>query len=135
MDTAQKMKFPIKDFFSKWDQIRRKLRIWSYLPKKSFIFCAVGALTCNGLIKIFHNKMLPQGKSRPQQQCWKQPDLKGGIEMQPMKTNWHKIPSNLKLQIFLHGSFYKILMILEILENYFSQGFKLCWCFTRRFPV
>ena len=43
--TAQKMKFPITDFFSKQDQIRKKLRIWSYLLKKSvvenFIFCAV----------------------------------------------------------------------------------------------
>ena len=43
--TAQKMKFYIKDFFSKCDQIRRKLRIWSHLLKKSlmqnFIFCAV----------------------------------------------------------------------------------------------
>ena len=43
--TAQKMKFSIKDFFSKGDQIRRKLRIWSHLLKKSlmenFIFCAV----------------------------------------------------------------------------------------------
>ena len=28
--TAQKMKFSIKDFFSKCDQIRRKLRIWSH---------------------------------------------------------------------------------------------------------
>ena len=43
--TAHKMKFSIKDFFSKCDQIRRKLRIWSHLLKKSlmenFIFCAV----------------------------------------------------------------------------------------------
>ena len=43
--TAQKMKFSIKDLFSKCDQIRRKLRIWSHLLKKSlmenFIFCAV----------------------------------------------------------------------------------------------
>ena len=43
--TEQKMKFSIKDFFSKCDQISRKLRIWSYLLKKSlmgnFIFCAV----------------------------------------------------------------------------------------------
>ena len=46
MDTAQKMKFSIKDFLSKSDQIRRKLLLWSYLLKKSlmenFIFCAVG---------------------------------------------------------------------------------------------
>ena len=43
--TAQKMKFSIKDFFSKCDQIRRNLWIWSHLLKKSilenFIFCAV----------------------------------------------------------------------------------------------
>ena len=31
------MKFSIKDFFSKYDQIRRKLRIWSYLLKKSLM--------------------------------------------------------------------------------------------------
>ena len=30
------MKFSIKDFFSKSDQIRRKLRIWSHLLKKSW---------------------------------------------------------------------------------------------------
>ena len=44
---AQKMKFSIKGFFSKCDQIRRKLRIWLHLLKKSlmenFIFCAVAA--------------------------------------------------------------------------------------------
>ena len=41
----QKMKFSIKVFFSKCDQIRGFLRIWSYLLKKSltenFIFRAV----------------------------------------------------------------------------------------------
>ena len=41
----KKMKFFIEDFFSKCDQIRRKLRIWSRLLMKSvmenFIFCAV----------------------------------------------------------------------------------------------
>ena len=39
------MKSSIKDFFSKCDQIRRKLQIWSHLLKKSlmgnFIFCVV----------------------------------------------------------------------------------------------
>ena len=44
--TAQKMKLSINDFFSKCYQIRRKLRIWSRLLKKSimenFIFlCSV----------------------------------------------------------------------------------------------
>ena len=55
--TAQKMKFSIKDFFGKCDQIRNFLRIWSHLLKKSlmknFIFCAVmskkrGFMTCSG---------------------------------------------------------------------------------------
>ena len=44
-DTAQKMKFSSKDFFSKYDQTRSFLGIWSHLLKKSlmenFIFCAV----------------------------------------------------------------------------------------------
>ena len=33
----KKMKFSIKDFFSKCDQIRRKLRIWLHLLKKSLM--------------------------------------------------------------------------------------------------
>ena len=57
--TAQKMRFSIKDFFSKCDQTRRKLRIWSHLLKKSlmenFIFRAV--IVLKGLLlrtwKIF----------------------------------------------------------------------------------
>ena len=44
-NTTQKMKFPIKDFFSKCDQIRSFLRIWAYLLKKflmeNVIFLAV----------------------------------------------------------------------------------------------
>ena len=47
-NAAQIMKFSIKDLFSKFDQIRRKLRIWSHVLKKSlmekFIFCAVQIL-------------------------------------------------------------------------------------------
>ena len=43
--TAQKMKFSIKDFFTKCDQIRSFLRILSHLLKKSlmenFIFCGL----------------------------------------------------------------------------------------------
>ena len=45
---TQKMKFSIKDFFSKFDQILSFLRIWSHLLKKSlmenFIFCVVNPL-------------------------------------------------------------------------------------------
>ena len=47
--TAQKMKFSIKDFFSKCDQIRSFLPIRSHLLKKSlmknFIFCAVDSIS------------------------------------------------------------------------------------------
>ena len=43
--TAQKMKFSIKDFFSKCDQFHRRLWIWSHLLKKflieNFISCGV----------------------------------------------------------------------------------------------
>ena len=35
--TAQKMKFSIKGFFSKCDQIHSSLRIWSHLLKKSLM--------------------------------------------------------------------------------------------------
>ena len=46
-DTAQKMKFSIKDYISKCDQIRKELRICSHLLKNSltenFIFCIVWA--------------------------------------------------------------------------------------------
>ena len=47
--TAQKRKVSIKDFFSIYDQIRRKERILSHLLNKSlmenFIFCAVSSRT------------------------------------------------------------------------------------------
>ena len=48
------MKFSIQDFFSKCDQIRCFLRIWSHLLKKylmeNFIFCVQCNLCKNGLI-------------------------------------------------------------------------------------
>ena len=47
--TAQKLKFSVKDFFSKFDQIRSFLRIWSHLLKQFWtenfhFFCAVVSL-------------------------------------------------------------------------------------------
>ena len=54
--TAQKMKFFIKNLFSKCDQIRQKLRIWSHLLKKSLIenlfFCTVDILQLE-MMQIF----------------------------------------------------------------------------------
>ena len=58
--TAQKMKFFIKDFFSKCDQNCRKLQIWSHLLKKylmeNFIFCAVNAEPDETKMKAFWNQ-------------------------------------------------------------------------------
>ena len=61
--TAQKMNIPIKDFFSKFNQIRRKLQIWSHLLKKSLmenlICCEANYLlwqeTFFGLISVTNN--------------------------------------------------------------------------------
>ena len=76
--TAQRMKFAIKDFVRKCDQIRRKLQIWSYLLKKSlmknFIFCAV---YCNPEIQRERLNLLlttyyhPQLKIMPKNQAAK----------------------------------------------------------------
>ena len=56
----KKMKLSIKDFFSNYDQIRRKMRIWSHLLKKSlmenFIFYAVLTFqTCKMLLVKYIN--------------------------------------------------------------------------------
>ena len=52
--TAQKMKFSIEDFFSKYDQIRRNLRIWSHLLKKSLMENVI-FYCCSG---VFHLGLL-----------------------------------------------------------------------------
>ena len=57
-NTAQKMKFSMKDFFSKYIQICSFLRIWSHLLKKflmeNFIFCAVETLCHNIYFYLNH---------------------------------------------------------------------------------
>ena len=57
LNTAQTMKFHIKDFFSKCDQIWRKQRIWSLLLKnffmENFIFCAVVYITTYSVYKYW----------------------------------------------------------------------------------
>ena len=53
--TAQNMKFSIKDFFSKCEQIYSFLRIWLHLPKKfwmeNFILCAASVVVFSMLIQ------------------------------------------------------------------------------------
>ena len=64
-------KFSIKDFFSKCDQIRSFLRIWSHLLKKSlmenFIFCVVQTQLLTGKLikKVCNDKKINcvQGKA------------------------------------------------------------------------
>ena len=50
------MKFSITDFFSKCDEVRTFLRIWSHLLKKSvvenFIFCAGEASTIYPMFQL-----------------------------------------------------------------------------------
>ena len=59
----------MKDFFSKCDQIRRKLRIWLHLQKKSLmescIFCAV----CFSYLVIFSNWKQPKRSSLRNSYC------------------------------------------------------------------
>ena len=92
------MKFSIKDFFSKCDQIRRKLLIWSHLLKKSimenFVFRSVlvnqgsvlGTLVFNivlGTLSLYH-------KQQSMQWCW--------------SNTWRSI----------NNTFYKAILNLEV---------------------
>ena len=56
LDTSQKMKFSIKNFFSKCNQIHSFLRIWSHLLNKSLmkivISCAVRIRHLNEVIEV-----------------------------------------------------------------------------------
>ena len=65
-NTAQKMKFSIKDFFGKCDQIRSFLWIWLYLLKKSltenFIFCVVQLFLWFFDIKLKKHKRVKKRK-------------------------------------------------------------------------
>ena len=63
--TTQKMKFSIKDFFSKCVQIHRKMRLWSHLLNKSlmenFIFCAMSLIS--SYINYLNNILYKYSKS------------------------------------------------------------------------
>ena len=57
--TAHKMKFSIKEFFSKYDQIHSLLRIWWHLLKKflmgNFIFREVHFIFSDKICFLFGN--------------------------------------------------------------------------------
>ena len=61
LNTAQKMKFSIKDFFSKCYQIHSFLQIWSHLLKRSlmekfiFVECNLKSSTSKSSTTYYHN--------------------------------------------------------------------------------
>ena len=59
LQASQKMKFSIKDFLSKCDQIRRKLQIWSHLLKKSLMENIIFCETCNVIKKRLQHRCFP----------------------------------------------------------------------------
>ena len=68
------MKYSINDFFRKCYQIRRKLRMWSYLPKKSlmenFIFCAVNFLQNKNAIVLSFTVLILQTEVTSKNSPW-----------------------------------------------------------------
>ena len=80
VSTVQKMIFSIKGVFSKCDQMRSFLRIWSHLLKKSltenFNFCAVEFLSLGAFFVFYFQKM-----------CW-WTLLKLCIKILLPKTKW-----------------------------------------------
>ena len=62
------MKLFIKDFFSKCDQIQRKLQIWLHLLKKPLkkhlIFCAVARKDWNLLLLFYYIHAYPKGQTQ-----------------------------------------------------------------------
>ena len=80
------MKFSIVDLFSKCDQIRRKLRIWSHLLKKSLmenpIFCVVRRLLTNPFGKIYpltQNQALTLAAWNVSRKVWQQKTFQRGF--------------------------------------------------------
>ena len=63
----KKMKFSINNFFSKCDQIRIFLRIWSDLPKKflmeNFIFCEVLRSAMTVFNQFYENNLQKRQKN------------------------------------------------------------------------
>ena len=78
------MKFSIKDFYSKRDQIRRKLRIWSHLLQKSlmgnFIFCAGE----NNLLVCRKNYQKNNAETFQRLFCTRNKIQKEGLEIIPL---------------------------------------------------
>ena len=99
MDHCTKIKFSIKDFFSKRNQIRRKLRIWSHLLKKSLmenlVFCAV-----DRVIQLFSysKKLFSQDKLK---HLW----------CRSFMVPWHEVNYEMRLDLFVFTKKYFVLCL------------------------
>ena len=102
--TAQKNWFSIKDFFSKCDQIRRKLRIWSHLLKKSLtenlIFCAVD-FDLNALLGRYLKAPI------------------GLLFIEHFKHNWEGTAQNIKTLSIINSSPYPFIKV-SFVKDIFS---------------
>ena len=134
--TAQRLKFFIKGFFSKFYQICRKLRIWPHLLKKSlmenFIFCAV--IACQ--IRCFTQSIIIFAERVSRMCSVKKVFLE--ISQNPQKNICARVSFLIKLKATLlkkrlwhrcfHVNFAKFLRAL-FLTNTYGGCFCLCSCY------
>ena len=112
----EKMKFSFKDFFGKCYQIRRKLRIWPHLMKKTlmknFIFCAV---ICGVSIITLGNYIYSNQFAKFFQEdiasIWMKITLK--LEIPSIIGNWRQLQGGLYCRVWRNFRFF-------IFFSYFS---------------
>ena len=99
------------DFFSKYDQIRKKLRIWSHLLKKSlmenFIFCSVKAFERNrrtSRIKTIEIEIIQDSTPIPvdMSSFWGSSSKK--TKFQQVFIRWLPLHSLIKVSVYLGGA-------------------------------
>ena len=121
------MKFSVKGFFSKFDQIRIFLRVWSHLLKKSlmenFIFCAVLILmenfnmtTSNSISSQFLDTFV-LSPVNVNSTCFKNSKNPSCIDLLP--TNFK--PSVMKTNFFETGISDHHKMISNIMKHHFTR--------------
>ena len=131
------MKFSIKEFFNKCDQIRRKLRIWSHLLKESLmenlIVCAGKYL--QDLVGVIGIVWLSETG---------QPQHPSVIMKRLRLTYWHNINREVSLKSFCISQafvFESISVVVD--ENYCCRNnkflmvdiFILQWVYMRKFDI
>ena len=113
---ALNKQFAIKDLFSKCDQIRSFLWIWSLLLKslmKNFIFCAVSLLAIHKIYSDFWNQVKIMSIA-PWGICsWICPSFCGERVILQRVKNWDKIKRIKVLEDFLHT-------FMNIFHKYFD---------------